>query len=85
MKKYIGRTVMTSPIIGDITYTHNQSSTSDTWTITHNLNRFPSVTVVDSTNTIVIGTVVYNSANQLTITFFQAGSALAFSGKAYLN
>jgi hypothetical protein len=85
MKKYIGRTVMTSPIIGDITYTHNQSSTSDTWTITHNLNRFPSVTVVDSADTIVYGTVVYNSANQLTITFFQAGSALAFSGKAYLN
>ena len=83
--EYIGKTVMTQPIIGDITYTHNQSSTSDTWTITHNLNRFPSVTVVDSTNTIVIGTVVYNSANQLTITFFQAGSALAFSGKAYLN
>ena len=83
--EYIGKTVMTQPIIGDITYTHNQSSTSDTWTITHNLNRFPSVTVVDSTNTIVIGTVVYNSANQLTITFFQAGSALAFSGKVYLN
>ncbi len=83
--KYIGRTVMTSPIIGDITYTHNQSSTSNTWTITHNLNRFPSVTVVDSADTIVYGTVVYNSANQLTITFFQGGSALAFSGKAYLN
>ena len=76
---------MTSPIIGDITYTHNQSSTSGTWTITHNLNRFPSVTVVDSADTIVYGTVVYNSANQLTITFFQGGSALAFSGKAYLN
>ena len=58
--KYIGRTVMTSPIIGDITYTHNQSSTSDTWSIT-------------------------NSANQLTITFFSGGSALAFQGKAYLN
>ena len=85
MKQYIGRTVMTSPIIGDITYTHNQSTTSNTWTITHNLNRFPSVTVVDSADTIVYGTVVYNSANQLTITFFQGGSALAFSGKAYLN
>ena len=83
--KYIGRTVMSQPIIGDITFTHNQSSTSDTWTITHNLNRFPSVTVVDSADTIVYGTVVYNSANQLTITFFQGGSALAFSGKAYLN
>ena len=83
--EYIGKTVMTQPIIGDITYTHNQNTTSNTWTITHNLNRFPSVTVVDTGNTVVIGTIVYNSVNQLTITFFQAGSALAFSGKAYLN
>jgi len=85
MLKYIGREVMTSPIIGDITYTHNQSSTSDTWVINHNLNRFPSVTVVDSANTIVQGTVVYNSNKQLTITFFANESALAFQGKAYLN
>ena len=83
--KFIGREVMTSPIIGDITYTHNQSSTSDTWVITHNLNRFPSVTVVDSANTIVQGTVVYNSNKQLTVTFFSNGNSLAFQGKAYLN
>ena len=83
--KYIGKEVMTQPIIGNITYTHNQSSVSDTWTITHNLHRFPSVTVIDSSNTIVIGTVVYNSNKQLTITFFEGGSALAFQGKAYLN
>ena len=83
--KYIGREVMTSPIIGDITYTHNQTSTSNTWVITHNLNRFPSVTVVDSAGSIVVGTVVYNSNKQLTITFFSSGSALAFQGKAYLN
>jgi len=83
--KFIGREVMTLPIIGDITFTHNQSTTSDTWVITHNLNRFPSVTVVDSANTIVQGTVVYNSNKQLTVTFFANGSALAFQGKAYLN
>ena len=83
--KYIGKEVMTSPIIGDITFTHNQTSTSSTWVITHNLNRFPSVTVIDSGNSIVIGTVVYNSNKQLTITFFSGGSALAFQGKAYLN
>ena len=76
---------MSSPIIGDITYTHNQSSVSNTWAITHNLNRFPSVTVVDTGNTVVIGTIVYNSVNQLTITFFAGGNALAFQGKAYLN
>jgi hypothetical protein len=83
--KFIGKEVMTSPIIGDITYTHNQNSTSDTWVITHNLNRFPSVTVVDSGGTVVQGTVVYNSNKQLTITFFSATNALAFQGKAYLN
>ena len=83
--EYIRKTVMTKRIIGDITYKHNQSSVSNTWTITHNLNRFPSVTVVDSGNTVVEGTVVYNSNKQLTITFFSAGSPLAFSGKAYLN
>ena len=83
--KYIGKEVMTQPIIGDITYTHNQSSVSDTWVVNHNLHRFPSVTVIDSSNTIVQGTVVYNSNKQLTITFFSGGSALAFSGKAYLN
>ena len=83
--KYIGRQVMTSPIIGDITFTHNQNTTSDTWVVTHNLHRFPSVTVVDSGDSIVQGTVVYNSNKQLTITFFSGGSALAFQGKAYLN
>jgi hypothetical protein len=83
--KYIGREVMTSPIIGDITFTHNQTSTSNTWVITHNLHRFPSVTVVDSGGSIVMGTIVYNSNKQLTITFFSGGSALAFQGKAYLN
>jgi len=76
---------MSSPIIGDITYTHNQSSASDTWTINHNLNRFPSVTVIDSGNTIVQGTVVYNSNKQITLTFFSGGSAVSVSGKAYLN
>jgi hypothetical protein len=83
--KYIGREVMTSPIIGDITFIHNQNSSSNTWVITHNLNRFPSVTVVDSGDSIVMGTVVYNSNKQLTITFFSRGAALAFQGKAYLN
>jgi hypothetical protein len=83
--KYIGETVMHKPIIGNITYTYNQSSTSDTWVVNHNLYRFPSVTVIDSGGTIVQGTVVYNSNKQLTITFFSGGSALAFQGKAYLN
>jgi len=78
--KWIGREVMTQPIIGDITYTHSQTSTSATWTITHNLNKFPSVSVVDTANSNGFGDVTYNSANQLTITF-----SGAFAGKAFLN
>ena len=69
----------------DATFTHNQTSTSATWTITHNLNKYPSVTVIDSADTVVQGTIVYNSSNRLTITFFEESDALAFQGKAYLN
>ena len=83
--KYIGREVMTSPIIGEITFIFSQTSTSHTWVITHNLHRFPSVTVVDTSDKIIQGTVTYNSDTQLTITFFQSGSAFALQGKAYLN
>jgi hypothetical protein len=80
-----GKVSKSTSISGASTYTHNQSSESNTWTITHNLGRFPSVTVIDSGNTIVKGTIVYNSNNQLTVTFFSAGNALATTGKAYLN
>jgi len=83
--RYIGKEVMTQPIIGDITYTHNQSAASATWIITHNLHRFPSVTVVDSGGSVVKGEILYNSANQLTLTFYAGGGTSAFSGKAYLN
>ncbi len=72
-------------VTSNITYTHSQTSSSDTWTITHNLGRYPSVTVVDTGNTVIIGGVTYNSENQLTVTFFSGGSALATTGKAYLN
>ena len=62
------------------TYTHTQASASSTWTITHNLNCFPSVTVVDSANTVVVGDIEYISANVVRVTF-----VAAFGGKAYLN
>jgi len=59
------------------TYTHTQASASATWTIVHNLNSKPSVTIVDSGGN---GEVLYDSDNQVTVTF-----AAAFSGFAYLN
>ena len=64
----------------DNTYIHNQTSASAAWTIYHNLNRYPSVTVVDSAGSVVIGDVAYLSENIIVLTFQGA-----FSGIAYLN
>lgn len=62
------------------TYTHTQGAPSSTWSITHGMNKYPSVTIVDSAGTTVDGSVDYPSLNTVTITFCGA-----FSGKAYLN
>jgi len=64
----------------DKRYVHNQNTTSSTWVVAHNLNKFPSVTVVDSAGTIVIGEIDYIDMNNVTLTF-----SAAFSGVAYLN
>lgn len=59
---------------------YRQSVASDTWTIPHNLNKYPSVTVVDSTGRVVVGGTQYVDANTIVLTFNGA-----FSGVAYLN
>lgn len=61
-------------------YTHNQTTSSATWVIDHNMGKRPSVTVVNSAGQSVIGSVTYNSINQLTVEFKNP-----FKGKAYLN
>lgn len=61
-------------------FTYNQSSASSSWDITHTLDGFPSVTVVDSAGTVVVGTVSYNSTSSVTVSFESA-----FAGKAYLT
>lgn len=67
-------------LIGLGTYIHNQPIASNTWVVTHNLNRYPSVTIVDSGGTVFMGDIQYDSTNQLTILLNPA-----FAGKAYLN
>lgn len=62
------------------TYTHEQGVAAATWTITHNLNKHPSVTVVDSAGTVVSGGVTYIDNNTIELTF-----NAAFKGTAYLN
>jgi hypothetical protein len=64
----------------DKNYVHNQGVSSAVWTITHSLDKYPSVYVIDSVGDAVEGAVQYLTANQLTVTF-----SAAFSGSAILN
>lgn len=79
-----GNTVTVTGVIGgvslDSNFVYTQSSPSAVWVVNHNLNKYCSVTVVDSANNMVFGEVLYNSLNQVTLTF-----AGAFSGKAFFN
>ena len=69
----------TEPVITR-TYVHDQAEASDRWNINHKMRKYPSVTVVDSTDTVVEGSVTYIDENNLAINFNGA-----FKGKAYLN
>ena len=81
MAKYIGIPTTTNNIFtSDANFVFTQGSASATWVVDHDLGKKPSVTVVDSADTVVIGQVDYNTDNRATITF-----EAAFSGKAYFN
>lgn len=73
-------TALTTATQDNERHVHTQSSPSTTWVITHELKGRPSVTVVDSAGTMVIGEVTYNSDTQVTVNF-----TAAFSGFAYLT
>ena len=72
---------------GDLNFVHTQSTAGATWQVTHNLGKYPSVSVVDTSETEVVGKVIYkdwgtgnSSATKLQILF-----TAAFAGKAFLN
>ena len=67
-------------LTGDKHFTYIKSTPDSVWDITHDLDKYPSVTVVDSAGSVVIGDITYTSKSALTVTF-----SAAFSGKAYLN
>lgn len=64
----------------DLHFTFAQDLASTSWSVVHNLGKFPSVTIIDSSGNVVFGDVNHTSDNALTISF-----ATAFSGTAYLN
>ena len=66
---------------GQVIYTtYVQGVPSTSWSIEHNLGKFPSITVIDSAGTVVTGQYTYNDINNVTLTF-----SAPFAGTAYLN
>lgn len=65
---------------GDSSFTYTQAVPETTWNIQHDLGKFPSITVIDTANTVVTGQYTYIDNNNVTLTF-----SAGFAGKAYLN
>ena len=62
------------------TFIHHQSIPATQWEISHGLNKYPTVTTVDSAGQVVVGDVFYLDTGNVKIIF-----ASGFSGKSYLN
>ena len=66
---------------GDKTFRFVQTVASDTWVIPHNLNKYVSVSIVDTAGTSWMpDQIQYNSLNQVTVSFRSI-----MSGEAYCN
>jgi hypothetical protein len=65
--------------LDDKTYTTPELN-GNVWQITHNLGKYPSVTIVDTANSVIYGEVRYVDLNNVTITF-----ASSVTGRAHIN
>ena len=79
-KYYDFATFTISSGVGDKNFVFTQAVAANPWIIQHNLNKFPSCTVVLNSGQQGFGDVTFIDENNLTITF-----AGAESGKAYIN
>ncbi len=65
---------------GAPTFVFTQTVAATVWNVNHNLGKFPSISVVDTANTVVTGQYEYTDNNNVILTF-----SAGFAGKAYLN
>ena len=72
--------VQADDVVALVSYRHTQNASLTTWTINHNLNFYPNVTVFNSAGNQVEGNVTHTDETSLTITF-----STAVSGKAHLS
>ena len=80
LNKFYDFAVFTLSSQGAPTFVFTQGVPATTWNIQHNLNNFPSITVIDNAGTVVSGQYTYIDNNNVTLTF-----SAGFAGKAYLN
>ena len=78
--KFYDFAVFTLSSAGAPTFIFTQNVPATTWNIQHNLGKFPSITVIDTGDTVVTGEYNYTSNTNVILTF-----SAAFAGKAYLN
>jgi hypothetical protein len=69
-----------SKIKEDKNFIYNQTNPSAVWNVTHNLEKRPTTTVVDTAGSHVVGQIDYINENEVIITF-----GASFSGYAYFN
>ena len=69
-----------SSLAVDKNFVFTQATPSTEWIINHNMEKFPSVSVVNNNNILMYGNTTYVDKNNLKINF-----SAGFSGKAYLN
>lgn len=76
----VGNKTLADLGITNSSFVYEQNEASSLWEINHNLNKKPSIMVVDSADNVVIGEEQYIDENNLIIEF-----KAEFKGKAYLN
>ena len=80
INKFYDFAVFTLPSQGSPTFIFNQNTVATVWNIQHNLGKFPSITVIDTGDTVVTGEYTYIDNNNVQLNF-----SAGFAGKAYLN
>ena len=80
LDKFYDFAVFTLPSQGSPTFIYDQGVPATNWNIQHNLGKFPSITVIDTADTVVTGQYEYKDNNNVILVF-----SAAFAGKAYLN
>lgn len=64
----------------DSNFVYEQTTPSDTWVVEHDLDKQPSVDVLNDDDQLILADVTYDSDSQVTITFGRN-----YTGKAVLN